>query len=168
MINMHRRQRLGLRPAGWLALALLLAAALAGPAAAAEGGGLIDIRAPAPPDPQQLARMRSWHAGYQRATEPLRKPLAALLKGLRGEKLAGLAEACDRLAAALAGLDMEALFPVPDYATSVHLEAALGRLGRAAAACRADRHVEVGYQVGEARRALANAALALRRFGLAP
>jgi hypothetical protein len=112
--------------------------------------------------------MRSWHEVYRQAVEPIWKPVAAVYQALRRDKLAGLGPACDRFAAALAGIDEEKLFPAPDYATGVHLEAALGRLGRAAAACRARRPVDLDHQLAEARKALANAALALRRFGLAP
>jgi hypothetical protein len=159
-----------------VAAGLLLGTVLAGPTLAGgeqagparDGGGAIEIRPPAPPDPRLLARMQLWHARYRHAVGPVWEPLGAVLRSLARDRFEGLAPACARLTATLDRLDPADLLPAPDYATSIHLETALVHLGRAARACRADRPVEVAYQLGEMRQALANARLALRRYGLAP
>lgn len=156
------------RRAARVATVLLALGSLTPSRLAAAQAGSIEIRSPAPPAAERLARMRAWHASYRRAMEPLRGPLEALARALRNERLVGLAAACKRFSTALADVEPAALFPVPDFATAAHLQAAVTHLSRASAACRADRPTEAAHQVEEAGRAFANAALALRRFGLEP
>lgn len=156
--------------------ALYTILALLTPSLASAGGApaqvevppAVEIRRPAPPADGRQAAMRAWHSEYAREMKPVRRSLARLLRKLAAGQGTGLGPVCRRLDAELAEVDLDAVLPVPDFATNVHLSRALGGLYRAATACLVRRPGELIHHLDEAGAAFGNAALALRRYGLRP
>jgi hypothetical protein len=112
----------------------------------------------------EAAEMAAWRGELRRQLAPLAAPLARLLAVRKVARPPAVVPRCRELAAALATVDRERLFPAPDLAADLHLKHALALLGAATAACADGRFAATDYYLDAAGRALSELDLALRRY----
>jgi hypothetical protein len=110
--------------------------------------------------------MAAWHDAYRRALAPVKEALAGVVAAEGSLRPKAARPACARLAAALARVDRERLFPVPDLAVDLHLKRALLHLEGAAAACGETRFGGTAHHLHETAVAVRQLDLALGRWGL--
>lgn len=169
----------------WLVAAAVLAPpplrALPGQEAGERDGVPEGLRPSPPPSAAALARMERWHrrwraesAGVRRAAgalasalAPALDPTAELARRVEAPRPA-LVPACRALARELLALDRDRALPAPEPVVDRYLARGLRRLSGAAMACLGDRPYAAAHELRLARRELAAAAGALRRFGLEP